>query len=1108
MKFQVLGSKGAVGLALMGMLICMACNGEDEAALPDKDSGTSPDNCGPGSSDKNCGVTDGGVDAESTPQEVPLGETDFISADGYQGEETALDTSGVMDASVVNESVAMGDEETDRTVEEGDIYRVLGDDQILNLNSYQGLQIIDFKNVKEPEIIGRYQVTGSPVELYTVDDRAVVLLNNWRGYYGARKDMAIYSREGGLVLIVDISDRMSPKLVDQAFVNGSIKTSRLTKGDEQTALYIAADYYGELENDQGELEWDSRTLVQSFDVSGDTIKKRTELDLGGYVTDIQATSEALLVARNNWDSDNSYSTVSLVDISNPDGTMVQGDEVQVRGVVSSKYNMNLYNGILRIVSGRNWNEEELPNHLQTYDAGDFANLKEIDYCSFGEGEDLFATLFVENKAFFVTYFRTDPFHAFWVGDDGTCEERSEFIVSGWNDFFQPVLDRQRLIGIGVNDEDGDSTMSVSLYDITDLSNSEPLLDREEVDLESSWSEARWDDRAFTVLEGALQEDAADGETGLVLLPFEGYNSGEDQYIAAVQIFTFSDTSLTKRGVMDHGSEVRRSFLGNPQVTANLSEAELSLFDHTKPDSPTELGRVVLAPNYTQVLTYGDYLVRKSDPNDSYYYWYSDPRQLKAVVEIISRTDDIHTAEVLAKLEVPSSAYLVKADKQLISIYGQVTDSEDEPVTYRTTIDVYDLTDPTSPQHQATLTSDRIKPTGFDGFYYYDDMFLMDDCWDCFGSSSYSNRNLRVIDGALVFIVPESQRELLGSERVCYHYPLEDPCWFEDSDQACEEYYTGAVTCRSLNGEPQICTGHIGRCEVDSDQQLECQKIDPETIETTGECRTEQRYRYWNAYTLQVLSLKGQTPKLSDPIELPRQDEAVSIIAGSDSVYYTYKEPFENQGDPRPYVRYYFRQIDLSTPDDPEIGDPINIPGELLSVDGETLYTQDIIWGSTSAETAINKLELQDGLATRQAVYRFSDRYVDKVQLDAEGNVLVSHQPIWDPYDYLQEEEEEMNILTVLKADDLTELSEIEVDAWAELYGAQQNRALFDVPGGLLILNLVDPQAPFPQAYFPTRGWPDEVLFEGDEILFAAGRYGIYRFDADTFNLLPLSLMTQ
>ena len=96
-------------------------------------------------------------------------------------------------------------------------------------------------------------------------------------------------------------------------------------------------------------------------------------------------------------------------------------------------------------------------------------------------------------------------------------------------------------------------------------------------------------------------------------------------------------------------------------------------------------------------------------------------------------------------------------------------------------------------------------------------------------------------------------------------------------------------------------------------------------------------------------------------------------------------------------------------------------------------------------------------------------------------------------------------MTILDAEDdtLSILSETFVDSWATLKDAQSGRALFQVPGGLLVFNLDNPSRPYPQAFFPTLGWPTDILVNGRDVLFAAGRYGIYSFDLDTFNLLPI-----
>jgi hypothetical protein len=67
--------------------------------------------------------------------------------------------------------------------------------------------------------------------------------------------------------------------------------------------------------------------------------------------------------------------------------------------------------------------------------------------------------------------------------------------------------------------------------------------------------------------------------------------------------------------------------------------------------------------------------------------------------------------------------------------------------------------------------------------------------------------------------------------------------------------------------------------------------------------------------------------------------------------------------------------------------------------------------------------------------------------------------------------------------------------------AKAGRALYQVGSGLLVFDVQDAAHPTAQAYFATLGWPQELYFDGEEILFAAGPYGVYRYDADVYNLL-------
>jgi hypothetical protein len=1031
----------------------------------------------------------------STPDDLPepnpdpaIGSTDFISADGKAGEPSRGDEPP---AAPGPPDEGGDDDGGGREVEEGDIYRVLGAGYLLNLNSYRGLQIIDISDVSAPRITGQLQVSGSPVEMYVVGDRAVVLMNNWRGYYGQRDDVAVDTQEGGLVMVVDIADRSAPVALAQAHVPGWIQTSRLTQGGGQAALYVAASEWAEITNPDGSVEYGTRTVVKSFDVTGSDIVYRTQLDLGGYVTAIQATTDVLMVARASgyWDSE--QTEVTVVDISNPDGTMVEGDTVTTAGYVQSQFHMDFYQGTLRVFSGPRWGGG-VSSHLETWNAFDLAALTAIDDETFGTGDNLYAAIFRGNKAFAVTYLRIDPFHAFSIDDAGQVTEVSEYEVTGWNDFFRPVLDDTRLIGIGINDENG-WQLAVSMYDITNLSNPDPLLARVEVSGSSggwNWSEANWDHRAFSVLEGAVSVQAPTGEleTGLVLLPFSGWNQAQGS-TSGVQIYTFSADTLTRRGIMSQSSPVRRSFLADAETAVNLSESELSLFDHTNPDAPAELGRLALAPNYTSILAFDGYRARVVNEAS---FWYSSAEPPPARVEIVPDGADLQQAAAVASFEIPASAQVIKVGDLLVSVAARLIDGNTWPGTFETTIEVFDLSNPRTPVRRGELVTNALS-SSFPSYWYW-------DCFDCRWWGYQPFHTINVVGDALTFLEATDQETPLGSERVCSTYVSDTPYCNGDCT-----YYSSDYTCRRLNGGAETCTGGFYRCEQDSSEgKTECEPVAREDVEAQvyEDCYTRDVSRYWQRYTIRAVDLSDpDAPTLTPSVVLPAADEGVSVLASGDRLYVTVKRPVDVPDDPRPYVRYYVKAIDYSDPSAPELAPGVNVPGELIAVDGDRIYTRNLVWGENAAETAIAQLDLDGNLAYLRGHHRFADRVVNSVTIDERGLALVSHRQIWGwGYDYSQD----VQRLTILSAGQsgLTRVSEVDVDLWAELRSVVSDRVLFQVPGGLLVLDIEDAAHPAAQAYFATPGWPSAFVIDGQRVLFAAGQYGIYDFDLDTFNLLP------
>ncbi|MFU8802649.1 MAG: beta-propeller domain-containing protein [Bradymonadaceae bacterium] len=1049
--------------------------------------------------------------AQPNPQ---IGQTSFVSADGHAGQTTQQNEERAGDAS--NNAAAAPDAEAgdeDRTVEEGDIYRVIsGSDLLLNLNSFRGLQIIDLNDVANPEIIGRVAISGTPVEMYQVGDRVFILMNNWYGYYGSRDDIAAEQYRGGVVAAVDISDVRNPRITAQARVPGNIRTSRLTRGNGKEALFVVAAQ-------------NSTTYVKSFSVSGDgKLADAGELDLGGWVSDIQATPDRLLVARTNWNSGNNESEVSVIDITDPDGSMVEGQSVQVKGRIRTQFNMDMRGDMLRVVSGNSWSTSTNTNHLETFDASDIQDIKPLDHATFGNNEDLYATLFLEDSAFFVTYRRIDPFHAFEILPDGTVFERSEFVISGWNDYFRAVSNQTRLIGIGKNDENGRNTMAVSLYDITELSNPDPFITRKEIELDRSWSEAQWDHRAFSVLEKAVSVEAPTGEleTGLVLLPFTGMDRDGDRYISAVQIFTFSNDTLTLRGTMEHGTPVRRSFVAHRDnaTTANLSEAELTLFDTASPDNPVELGRLDLAPDYTEFMIFGNHGVRRQ--NRSQYYWWwgwgggADTERVDTL-EVIPMNDDPDAAPVLAEIDISARAQIYQVNDRLLILELQRRDDQPHRDQYEDLpvldgfIQVWNLSNPSSPVLEGTLETDAIRGGQHYYYDYYDDSYYY---------GGYTPRPTAVsLDNSLVFVNTVPKRELQGTLHYEYTYAADrgsSSCWDHNYEPIACTYYSGNIFCSQLENldgtrDSKVCYGTLQRCERDAQRQTECEPIDASSIRTETNTNSRQQFRYWNQFEFVPVDLTTGSPSIGETLVMGEEEEAVAALGRGDTLYFGYKVPTRVAGDSRPYVRFFYRALDLSSPSRPATSASINIPGKLIAVDGDVLVTQDVLWGQHIIETALNKVRVTNGRARLEGIHRFVDQNVAQISLDEAGHLLVSHRNAYryNYYDYYEDAPssgEEIDYGQKLSILDAREASfelvtTTDIDRWATLRAVEAGRALFSVPGGLLIINVEDPAQPYAQAYFAAQGWPRDIVLDGNDIVMAAGRHGLYRFDTNEFNLL-------
>ncbi len=957
-----------------------------------------------------CGGGGGGTTAQTQPAQLS-GKTSFVSADRY-----TLDMwlRTAVEAVNVTATDAKADSST-RAIVQGDIYRVLDAGKyLLNLNSTRGLQIIDLSDPAKPFIAGRTAMSGRPVEMYSVGEHAYILMDNWSEYKRVQKDgqelLDVY--HGAVVVTVDISQRSAPKIVATTRVGNYISASRLSSvtgaSGSKHALYIAAHTYNNVSAD---------VVLKSFAIDGaGNLKEVTSLSLGGYARAMQAAGDKLMVANYRYNNNDSYSEVSVVDIASPDGVMVQGGSVRVAGVVQQKHNMHIEGNVMRIVSGSSWglSATASSNHVETFNIADIKNPVAIDHDRFGEGQQLFATYFMADRAFFVTYLRKDPFHAFSISPDGMMKEESEFIVSGWNDFFVPVSERRRLLGVGHNDENNSRKLAISLYDVTNLTNKQPMLARAEIDLSHSWSEANWDDRAFTVLETATDVLANDGktrETGLVLLPFVAWDATSSAYQSGVQIFSFSDSSVTRRGVMQQDTQVARSIVPDHSnlssaLALNISASELSVFGLQNLQTPVAKSRLSLVSNFTQFLVMntpsGQVGVRYRAADFSWWGTQSTAQRQDSV-ELVA-LNDADRNPALATIKVPEGSAMYAVEDKLVL----VSTKYDDKGTLITVLS-YDISNPAAPKLLSQFSSDQIVTTN--NYALYDKRICI--AGRCVGVAAEA----KVVGNNLVFVSQSN--------------------------------------------------------EISSD--------------------TSKSVRFISTYGFHVLSLADASkPVLHDKLSMAKDENTVGIVQSSAGLWVNYnKSQAELSANGEAMAKYFVKALTLSSSGKPQLGKEINIPGELMAVQGEQLFTIEYNWKAKTLEPSLHMLILNNDLAYLQASLNLAGQSPTKLLVDGSKVFLNAYDD--RSYQY------QVSVLQ-LNGKDFVSAAKISLGDYVELSAAQQSKLLLQNGYGVFVYDISKLDKPVPQAYFAANAWNGKLSITGEQIFMAAGAYGIYQFNFATVNL--------
>lgn len=261
-----------------------------------------------------------------------------------------------------------------------------------------------------------------------------------------------------------------------------------------------------------------------------------------YNTEVYASTDKLVLAtrgqeisnETEWLEKTYFQVISL----SKNGTDSIG---QVPGYLLNQYSMDLWDGHLRVATttpakwGCTSTNETVPvvksntifnrfcNRTMLVDSDNFVHVLRLptngsetimevvgSLNNLGKaGEHIEAVRFMGDKAFVVTFLRTDPFYTIDLSNHSNPRQVGALEITGYSNYLHPYDEEGNiLIGVGQDaNEDGVATgLQISLFDATDLTNA-TLIKRYSVENESGlndttvWSSsaAQYDPKAFRFL---------------------------------------------------------------------------------------------------------------------------------------------------------------------------------------------------------------------------------------------------------------------------------------------------------------------------------------------------------------------------------------------------------------------------------------------------------------------------------------------------------------------------------------------------------------------------------------------------------------------------------
>lgn len=505
-----------------------------------------------------------------------------------------------------------------KAIEEADIIQLQGT-RLYALSRYGGLSVIDVSVKDQLKLLGRFELSGEPFEMYIKDGIAFAMYSSF-GHYEVSGDDWKWVQSSAIVAL-DVKNPAKIVKLGEFLLPGAISDSRIVG----SVLYAVSYENGSC----WKCAASERTNVVSLDVKVPSkVAKVDELAFGGSGDygwgrrSVMATQNRLFVGGRDTTGAQG-SVIDVVDISDPGGKMVKGASVPVKGSIESRWQMDERDGVLRVISQPGWWSTSEPPVVQTFQVVSAQSIKPLASVpmKLPEPERLRSVRFDGNRGYAITFRQTDPLFVIDLSDPTAPKQVGELVMPGWVYHMEPRGDR--LLGLGFDPAKPNGALNVSLFDVADATQPK-LLDR--VDFGGDWGQFAEDQdrihKAFTVLDSL----------GLIFVPYSGWTSGTSRqpcgnYESGIQIVNFTKDDLVKRGNAPARGTARRAFLHDSRLFA-VSDVAVETFDIANQDAPKAKANLALATVVTKVVAVGDKVARIGSD------WYTS----RTVLDVVPRSN--------------------------------------------------------------------------------------------------------------------------------------------------------------------------------------------------------------------------------------------------------------------------------------------------------------------------------------------------------------------------------------------------------------------------------------------------------------------------------------